>query len=169
MITSYYKIALRFLAKNKIYSLINIAGLSLSLSCAMLMILYVKDELSFDGFHKDINSIYRIVIDVRFPDGSSMDKMGSTGILHGPRFMASLPEIQSYVRVSPTYRDIKLLDDVQTQIIWQADTNFFTFFNFPLLQGNPRTVLQQPNSVVISQDVAIRHFGTDTAAYRARA
>ena len=141
MITSYYKIALRFLAKNKIYSLINIAGLSLSLSCAMLMILYVKDELSFDGFHKDINSIYRIVIDVRFPDGSSMDKMGSTGILHGPRFMASLPEIRSYVRVSPTYRDIKLLDDVQTQIIWQADTNFFTFFNFPLLQrrsGRPQ-------------------------------
>ncbi len=73
MISSYFKIALRYLAKNKIYSFINIAGLSLSLGCAMLIILYTKDELSFDKFHRNINSIYGIVIDVRNPDGSSMD------------------------------------------------------------------------------------------------
>ena len=163
MMVSYFKIALRYLAKNKIYSFINVAGLSLSLSCAMLMILYTKDELSFDTFHKDVNSIYLIAIDVRQPDGSSDWKMGVTGFLHGPRFKATVPEIQSYLRLSPSYKDIKLGDEVQSQKIILADTNFFSMFQFPLIHGNSKTALVQPNSVVISQDVAIKHFGTEDA------
>ena len=163
MISSYFKIALRYLAKNKIYSFINVAGLGLSLSCAMLMILYTKDELSFDKFHDNVSSIYRIVIDVRNPDGSSMDKVGVTSNLHGPQFKANLPEIESYVRFASTYKDIKLGEDVQSQGVVIADSNFFTFFSFPLLRGNAKTALLQPNNVVISQETAIRHFGTEDA------
>ncbi len=69
MLINYFKIAFRYLMKNRIFSLINIAGLSLSLACAMLMILYTKDELTFDRFHKEGESLYLITIDVRFPDG----------------------------------------------------------------------------------------------------
>jgi putative ABC transport system permease protein len=163
MLESYFKIALRFLIKNKLYSFINIAGLSLSLSCVILIILYTKDELSFDKFHEDVNSIYLIGIDVRNPDGSSQDKMAITSMLHGPRFKDNLPEIQSYVRLAKTYRNIKLGEDVQSQEVMHADTNLFTFFSFPLLHGNPKTALNQLHSAVISQDMAIRHFGTEDA------
>ena len=163
MIFNYFKIALRYLAKNKIYSFINVAGLSLALACAMLMVLYTKDELSFDRFHEDINSIYRIGIEVRNPDGSAMDKIGSTSIFQGPVFKANLPEVKSFVRITKAYKDIKLATEVQSQLVVQADTNFFSFFTFPLLQGNPKTALSQPNSVVITEDVAIRYFGSTDA------
>jgi len=161
MIPSYFKIVLRYLAKNKIYSFINIAGLSLSLACAMLMILYTKDEFSFDKFQKDISSTYLITIDVKNPDGSSADKIGVTSILHGPRFKDNLPEVESFVRLNSKYRDIRLGNEVKSQKILEADSNFFSFFSFLLIHGNPQTVLQDANSIVISEDMAMRHFGND--------
>jgi putative ABC transport system permease protein len=163
MLTSYFKIALRYLAKSKVYSFINMAGLSLGLACVMLIVLYTKDEVSFDRFHKNVNSLYQIAIDVRFPDGSSFAKFGVTGIQLGPMFKANLPEIESYVRLSKSHRNIKLGENLQSQPVMQADSNFFSMLNFPLLQGNLKTALQQPNSVVLSQDMATRHFGTEDA------
>ncbi len=160
MVTSYFKIALRYLAKSKIYSIINIAGLSLGLGCAMLILLYTKDELSFDAFHKNVNSIYQVTVDVRFPDGSSMEKMGMSSILLGPYLKSNLPEVQSSLRLAKTFWDVKLGDVVQSQSVMLADSNFFTLLTFPLLHGNAKTALQQPNSVVISEEMAIRHFGT---------
>jgi putative ABC transport system permease protein len=160
MLTSYFKIAFRYLTKNKVHSLINIAGLSISLACAMLMVLYTKDEFTFDQFHRDVNSIYVITIDVRFPDGSSMDMMNETGVLQGPRFQASIPEIESFTRSTTRYRDIQFGGNVQSQLIRTADANFFSMFTFPLLQGDPLSALKHPNSVVISEDAAIMHFGT---------
>ncbi len=161
MLVSYLKIALRYLSKNKIYSFINVAGLSLSLACAMLMILYTKDEFSFDKFHKDLSSTYLLAIDVQNPDGSSSEKMGLTSILHGPRFKDNLPEVESFVRLKNSYRNIKLVDEINSQKILEADSNFFSFFTFPLLKGNPETALQDVNSIVVSEDMAIRFFGND--------
>jgi putative ABC transport system permease protein len=163
MIATYFKIALRYLAKNKVYSMINVAGLSLSLACAMLIILYAKDEHSFDKFHKDIHSTYLIAINVLNPDGSTFDKLGHTSSLHGPRFTDNIPEIESFLRLTTTYRDIRLSDDVISQKILEADSNFFSFFNFPLLQGNLKTALRDVRSIVISEEMAIRHFGTADA------
>lgn len=160
MVYSYFKIALRLLAKKKIFSLINIAGLSLGLSCAMLILLYAKDELSFDAFHENAGSLYQVTVDVRFPDGSSMDKMGVSSVLLGPHLQANLPEVKSFLRLGKAYSDLKLGDEVHSQVILLADSNFFTLLTFPLLKGNPRTALQQPASVVISEDMAIRHFGS---------
>lgn len=159
MIVSYLKIALRYLAKNKVYSSINIAGLTLSLACALLMILYTKDEFSFDKFQKDIHSIYLIAIDVQYPDGSSFEKMGVTSMLHGPRFKDVLPELESFVRLKNTYKDVKLAEDINTQKVLEADNNFFSFFTFPLIEGDPETALRNIHSIVISGDMAIRHFG----------
>ena len=70
MFKNYFKTAFRNLARNKVYSFINIAGLSLGLACAMLIMLYVKDEVSFDRFHKNVNNIYRIVS--KSPRGQNM-------------------------------------------------------------------------------------------------
>src|SRR3954469_17232203 len=160
MITSYFRIALRYLLKNKVYSLINIAGLSLSLACAMLMVLNTKDEFTFDRFHKNAESLFRINIDVRLPDGSLMEKLGETGFLQGPTFAAIIPEVESFCRSTTMYRDIKVGDNVQSQLVMLADTNFFNTFTFPLLSGNPHLALQSPNNVVLSEDAAITIFGT---------
>jgi len=163
MFASYFKIAIRYLGKNKTYSFINIAGLSVSLACAMLIILYAKDEFSFDKFHKDINTTYLVAIDVQNSDGSSADKMGLTSLLHGPRFKDNLPEVESFVRLNTTYLNIKLGEDINSQKVLEADSNFFSFFSFPLLKGNPQTALQNIHSVVISEDMALQHFGNDDA------
>src|ERR1700759_1796047 len=101
MFKNYFKTAFRNLARNKIYSFINIAGLSLGLACAMLIMLYVKDEVSFDKFHKNVNNIYRVV------SQRNDNKIPATGLLQGPRFMQNVPGIKSFVRVDNRYEDIK--------------------------------------------------------------
>ena len=84
------------------------------------------------------------------------------GTFQGPHFAAKVPEIQSYVRVSGGYREIKTPTDIQPQGVTIVDSNFFTvFFRFPLLRGNPKTALIQPNAVVITETIAKRQFGTD--------
>lgn len=163
MFSNYLKIAWRFLTKNKLYSFVNIAGLSLGLACAILMVLYVQDELTFDRFHRDAEHIYRIGINVRNPDGSSTDKIGSTSVLQGPVFQEKVPGVESFVRIGGQYRDVQLGDQLTSQRVLKVDTNFFTFFSFELLQGNPANVLDKKNSLVITEDVAVRHFGTPNA------
>jgi len=158
MLENYLKIAFRNLRRNRIYSLINIAGLSLGLACAMLIILYVKDEVSFDRFHKNVNNIYRIVSKVTYQ--GKEHKSSHTGFLQGPRFSQNVPGIQSFVRISSGSRDIKTGAAVQAQDLLFVDSSFFSVFTFPLLSGNPKTCLVEPHSVVFSEDAARRQFGT---------
>ncbi|MEO8763754.1 MAG: ABC transporter permease [Ginsengibacter sp.] len=165
MIKNYFKTTLRNLVRNKVYTAINIVGLSLGLACAMLIILYVKDEVSYDGFHKNINNIYRVDRNITRQDGR-VDKSGYTGYFQGPRFTTAIPEVQTFVRLQPTLVDIKVGTDIQSQPIYLVDSNFFIAFSFPLLQGNPKTVLLQPNSVVISEEMAKKQFGTADALGR---
>src|SRR6476659_7969158 len=105
MLRNYFKTAFRNLARNKIYAFINIAGLSIGLACAMLIMLYVKDEVSFDKFHKDVNHIYRIVSKSKF-NGTEY-KSSNTGYLQGPRFTQNVPGIKHFVRVQSGAEDIK--------------------------------------------------------------
>ncbi len=96
MFKNYFKIAFRNLQRNKIYSFINIAGLSIGLACAMLILLYVKDEASFDKFHKNVNNIYRIASKSKHEGKIYQD--GNTGLLQGPRFAQNVPGILAFVR-----------------------------------------------------------------------
>jgi putative ABC transport system permease protein len=159
MFRNYIKTALRNLFRHKIYSFINIIGLSFGLASAMLILLYVKDEVSYDRFHDHVNDIYRIAAQDINPDGSKGFKQGNTGYLQGPRFTANIPEIRSFVRVQSGYADVKNRTEVHPQELLYVDTNFFSMFNFPLISGNPKTCLVQANSVVISEEAAKREFG----------
>jgi len=163
MIKNYFKTAIRNLLRNKIYSVINILGLSIGLACGMLIILYVKDEVSYDRFHEHLNSIYRIGIKTYDKDGKMDSKGGYTGYLQGPRFTANVPEIKAFVRVLSDMKDMKTGDEIKSQQIHRVDSNFFSLFSFPLLSGNPRTALLDPHSIVISEDVAEKQFGTTEA------
>src|SRR5882762_3499907 len=112
MFKNYFKTALRNLTRNKVYSFINIIGLSLGLACSMLIILYVKDEVSYDRFHKGVNRIYRITSQSYNVKESKVNWNSNTGYLQGPRFTANIPGIQSFVRLSGERRDIKKGADI---------------------------------------------------------
>jgi putative ABC transport system permease protein len=121
MFKNYFKIALRNLARNKIYSFINIAGLSIGLACAMLIILYVKDEVSYDRFHKNVNNIYRITTQGIDKNGVKGRKDPNTGYLQGPRFAQNIPGIKSFVRVQSGNENIKTGTEVNDQDLLYVD------------------------------------------------
>lgn len=161
MIKNYFKIAFRNLVRNKVYSFINIVGLSIGLACAMLIMLYVKDEVSFDRFHKNVNNIYHIA--VKSKHNGQEYKDGNTGWLQGPRFAQNVPGIKYFVRVSGGSEDIKKGTEVYSQDLLRTDSTFFSVFTFPLLSGNPKTCLIDPRSIVLSEDAAKKEFGTTDA------
>ena len=152
MFKNYFKTAWRNLTRNKIYSFINIAGLSMGLACAMLILLYVKDEVSFDRLHKNVNNIYRIVDVQKF--GTVTRKSGITGLLQGPRFTENVPGISTFVRIQSGNEDIKSGNDIRSQELLYVDSTFFNVFTFPLLYGNPTSCLKEPHSIVLSEDEA---------------
>ena len=101
MFRNYFTTAFRNLRRNKVYSFINIAGLSLGLACAMLIMLYVKDEVSYDRFHKGIEQVYRVANKNIKPDGSTQNINGFSGYFQGPKFAAGIPEIKHFQKEYP--------------------------------------------------------------------
>ena len=104
---NYLKTAVRALLRYKVYSFINIIGLSLGLACAMLIILYVRDEVSYDAFHVKGRQIYRVGRQLIRPDGSTQES-GYTGYFQGPRFAAQVPEVQGFSAIAASagrYKD----------------------------------------------------------------
>ena len=162
MIKNYFKTAFRNLLHNKIYSFINIAGLSLGLACAMLIILYVNDEISYDRFHNNVSHIYRVDKETT-KDNGDFHYNSYTGYFPGPRFAAKIPEIQSFARFQPGLADIKTDKGVQSQDICYVDSNFFSVFTFPLAKGSAATALSEPHSIVLTQDMAKKYFGNEDA------
>ena len=163
MFRNYFKTTWRNLVRNKIYSLINIAGLSIGLACAMLIILYVKDEVSYDRFHANAGNIYRIVTQGLSKNGVKGRKDPNTGYLQGPRFSENIPEIKSFVRVQSNEKNIKTGTEVKNQELLFVDSFFFDMFSFPLISGNRHTCLKDPSSVVITEEAAKKQFGTSDA------
>ena len=99
MFRNYLLTAIRNLRRNKIYSLINMLGLSLGLAAAILILLYVKDEVSYDRFHTQLPQIYRVYNTSVNEETKEVRKSAITGYFQGPRFSASVPEIKSFTRL----------------------------------------------------------------------
>ena len=162
MFENYLKTALRNLWRSRTFSLINILGLSVGLGCCMLIFLYSKDEISYDRFHEKKDNIYRITATMTRPDGNVM-KIGSTGMIPGPAFKRTIPEIEDFVRVQSASFNIKQGKEVFDQQALYVDSNFFSVFSFPLIAGNPKTALDNMHSVVLSEEVAEKYFGKKNA------
>ncbi|MDB5280296.1 MAG: hypothetical protein JWR61_5251 [Ferruginibacter sp.] len=158
MLQHYFKIMYRNLWKSKLYSTINIAGLALGLTCCMLIVLYNKDEASFDQFHTNKNQLHRVVTAIK--DEKENRKLSLTNSPVGPAFKEALPEIKAFVRLQNDYANIKKGTEVIGQEVLNADSNFFAVFSFPLLAGDPATALKDPEAVVLTEDAAIKYFGT---------
>ena len=161
MLKNYFKIAWRSLLKNKVFSFINISGLALGLTCSILILLYVKDEKSFDRFQVNGKDLYRIKVTMVSP-GDSMT-IASTNAIHGPTFKAGIPEIREVIRTQTQPFVVKKGEDLLSANVLFADPQFFEVFSLPLLYGDPETVLSDVGSIVLSEEMSENYFGTSDA------
>src|SRR6187402_1610364 len=116
MFINYFRTALRNLQRNKVYASINALGLSLGLAAAMLIMLYVKDEVSYDRFHKDAGDIFLVARKLHKPN-NDIAYSASTGYFQGPKFSAVIPEIQTAVRYQQAFRDLRHGTAIRSQEI----------------------------------------------------
>ena len=165
MLNNYFRIALRNLMKHKTFSLINILGLTIGIAVCMMIFLFIMNEFNVDNFHKDRDRIYRVM------RGFTKDEQQKSVSYLSGMYAAALQndfkgQVESVVRVNQndnliiinnrSFHEKKTID---------ADSNFFSFFSFPLLKGNPRTVLQDPHSLVLTETTAKKYFGSIDDAF----
>ncbi len=150
--------------KNRLYSIINTTGLSLSFTACLFIFLYVEDELSYDRFHEDARDIYRIALTLQFNDLNVYGPVASAPL--GNALQAALPEVKESLRLFglDVHHAVRNNDLSFTEKrVLYADSNFFSFFSFRLLEGNAKTVLHEPNSLVVTSALASKYFGNGPA------
>ena len=163
MFTS-FKLFFRSLKRNKLFSFINILGLTVGFFSSILIYLYVQNELSYDNFHEKGDRIYRV--NQTFIWGEDNPNLfSSTGPGVGYAIAREIPEVKEVVRIhapnmTPITFDLEgeeqFFDD---EYIFAVDSNFFKVFTFPLLHGDPKTALEKPRSVVLTFETAKKFFG----------
>ncbi|MDX5418505.1 MAG: ABC transporter permease [Hymenobacteraceae bacterium] len=152
--------------RHKVFSLINISGLALGMTCSILILLWVQDELSFDRFHEKSENLYLVIGDQHYPGADNMVIPAGPGLL-APALEEELPEVVRAIRVSWGERQLMNHGEKSLKVFGHyADPGFFQSFTFPLLHGDASQVLQQPRTVVLSDSVALRLFGTIHAVGR---
>ena len=159
MIKNYLKIALRNFKANKFYTVINIFGLSIGLTCFVLIVLFVSDEMSYDTFHENHEQIYFIGVERKF--GGDFKKSRITQYPLGRTAVDEVSGIENYVTITPPNPARVSLDnkDFLSGVGSIASSpGFFTLFGFPLKVGNPSVVLQDPGTVVITEKIAEQYF-----------
>ena len=158
MFKNYMKIAFRMLKKQKIYSLINISGLAAGISCCVFILLYVAEELSYDKFHKDVDRIYRVTMEIESETASQPYTMIAWPV--APALKDNFPQVEYAVRLYTWgdwligYKNKKFYEE---KFMW-ADPEIFSVLTFPFIEGDPHTALNQPNSIVISERTAVKYF-----------
>jgi putative ABC transport system permease protein len=170
MIQNYLKLAWRNLMKNKVFSFINIFGLSVGLTCCILITIYIFHETSYDRYHEKAKQIYRLGT-VFIDQGVEERGLNSSAPL-GRMLQQEYPEIEASARALNLFRDDKTLfqlnENGTVKSIYEtkgflADSNFFQILSFRFKEGDPKTALQEPNSVVIKEDIAKKLFGDQPA------
>ncbi len=160
MFKNYLKTAIRNIMKNKVYSFIIIFGFSIGLACVLLISMWVRNELSFDGFHSKSDRIYKVDAGANFNNKNR--QFGSQTNYTGPMLKKDLPEVRDYLRIyrpgkAGIVRSSKERVFQEDSII-HSDRVFFRFFDFSLEFGNRETALDDPSSVVISKKMAKKYF-----------
>ena len=160
MLKNYLKITLRNLRRHKVFSFINIFGLSVSLACSVLILLFVKNEFSYDSFHKNADRIYRISLFENYAKDDQHFNSITPSVL-GPLLKSYYPEIENSVRISQFSGKVTSGSKTFIEKYELVDPEFFKMFNFPLLQENSSNVLNDPNSAVITESYAKKYFGNN--------
>ncbi len=166
MIKNYFKTAWRNLMKYKLYSFLNIAGLTVGILCSCLIFLYVRDEMSYDNYSPLGDRTYRINFFAKLGDQNATTAL--TPALAGPVFKTEMPQIEEICRLKQHAGAIVKYENNsynESNVLF-ADSSLFRVFNFPLLEGSAATALTEPNAVIMSATMAKKYFGNSDAIGR---
>lgn len=168
MFLNHLKMAWRNLLRRKTNSVINLAGLTVGITCVLLLTLYVRDELAYDRFFCDADRIYQVNLEGNMAGSAFI--AGTTPPPAGPALAEAFPQIEAYTRI--IWAKDEMVRDAGSRAgqssfmekeVLSADSNFLRVFDFPLLEGNPATCLLKPNDLVITETIARKYFGRHEA------
>jgi len=158
MLKNYLKVALRAISRDKTYSLINIIGFAIGISCSFLIFIWVQDELKFDKFHSKGERIYRVLVTI--PSGGENLNVGVTPAGLAPNLETDFPAIEKATRFKGqgelVLRKAKFSNLEEKAAL--AGKNFFEVFDFSFIEGDPKTCLQDPGKIVLTKTIAKRYF-----------
>lgn len=161
MFKNYFKLAFRHLARKKVFSFINIFGLTIGLTSCILIGLFIADELSFDTFHANRDRIVRLTME--FKKGAYPNQFATTGTKPGPQFKRTFPEIEEYCRTLISRSTLSTGSRLFTENRFlYADASFLKLFSFPVLKGDPASLSQKEN-ILLTESAAKKYFGTTDA------
>jgi len=157
---SYLKLAIRNLLRNKEYFFINVFGLAVGMACAIMVLVYIWEQSNYDDFHPSSDRLYRVYIE------SKLGGLESNAALSSPMFAYGLrpyvPEIEQACRIFKNDRDIPVISPVSTildsRTLLYVDSTFFDIFGFKLVEGDPKTCLSKPRSIVLTRSIANQLF-----------
>jgi putative ABC transport system permease protein len=164
MLRNYFKVAIRNITRYKFYSAINLLGMTIGLTACLIILLYIVDELSFDKFHRNAERIYQVGLHAKISDQDIL--VANTCPPMGPALVQEVPEVEAMTRIAPYYGEpsIKYEEKVFAENkVFYVDSNFFEFFDFRLLEGDPKSVLKEPNTLVMTEEIARKYFGSESA------
>lgn len=162
MVRNYFRVAVRNILKHKFYAAINILGMSVGIAACLLITLWVSHELSYDRFHEHADRMYRVNLHGRINDQDILTT--STCPPLAEALVEEVPGVEAATRIGNWWNGNTLKYDDKVfaeERLYLADSNFFQFFSYKLLLGDPGTALKEPNSIVLSEDLATKYFGTE--------
>lgn len=162
MIRNYIKIAFRNLRRHGFYSIINVTGLAVGIACCLMIVLFVQDELSYDKHHEKADRIYRVAADINI--GGTHHQMATSPTPMAKTMVTDYPIVEMAGRFgwSGSYLVKREGDNIKESKVVYADNSILQIFTIPFIEGDSRRALEKPNSLVLSQSAAQRHFGDES-------
>ena len=163
MLKNYMKITWRNIRRHTGFSFLNISGLAIGIACCLMILLFVQDELSYDRFHENADRIFRVVFSTD-DDGAPTNANGSFGV--GPMLKQDFPEVIETVRIRKMGQGVKRYVGYKDKKFYEqrfvfTGPSFFSVFDFPLIKGDPETALIDPNTIVLSEAMVHKYFGSE--------
>ncbi|MDP4224233.1 MAG: ABC transporter permease [Bacteroidota bacterium] len=162
MLRNFFKIAVRNVSRNKVFTLINIIGMAVGLAASLLILLWVQDELSYEKFNRHAKNIYRVEED-QFYSGERYH-VTVTPFPSGPVWNEKIPEIVQQARVYPWLPRLLFRNGDKVYFeypVIAADSSFLKMFDFALLRGDPATALNSPHSIILTEELARKYYGSE--------
>jgi putative ABC transport system permease protein len=160
MLKNLLKTAFRHILKHFGYSILNILGLTLGISSALFLIIYVADEVSYDRYHEKADRIYRVSSKITEPDDQFTWNVAQ--IPFGPQVVQDYPEVQSFVRFINMPRSLYKYEDKEfnEENFFYADSTLFDIFTYEVVKGEVKSALLEPKKIILTEKIASRYFGS---------
>ena len=159
MLKNYLTTAIRNFRRFKAYSLINVLGLAIGITCCILILAFIQDELSFNRYHTNANRIYQVLREERVGETKQIHS-GTSGALHTV-LKNDFPELENASRLFRWNSQVKYADKTFRANVGAIDPNFLNIFDFPLMQGSTETAFRDPWSMIVSESFAKKYFDQD--------